>query len=128
MIGRVVSTKMKGTVTVLVDRVAKHPLYKKTFLRSKRYLADAPGDIKDGDIVEIAKVRPISKNKHWKVVKVVGKNLLEIVEAREKEAAEEAIAQVMPEEKKEEPSAISHQTEKEKEKPKNKKRKDKSES
>lgn len=107
---------MKGTVTVLVDRVAKHPLYRKTFLRSKRYLADAPGDIKDGDIVEIAKVRPISKNKHWKVVKVVGKNLLEIVEAREKEAAEEAIAQVMPEEKKEAPS------------PKDKKRKDKSES
>lgn len=101
MIGRVVSTKMKGTVTVLVDRVAKHPLYKKTFLRSKRYLADAPGDIKDGDIVEIAKVRPISKNKHWKVVKVVGKNLLEIVEAREKEAAKEAIAEIMPEEKEE---------------------------
>lgn len=120
MIGRVVSTKMKGTVTVLVDRVAKHPLYKKTFLRSKRYLADAQDVIKDGDIVEIAKVRPISKNKHWKVVKVVGKNLLEIVEAREKETAEEAIAQVMPEEKTEEPSAISHQTEKEKPKIKKK--------
>lgn len=131
MKGRVVSTKMKGTVTVLVERVAKHPLYKKTFLRSKRYLVDAFEDVRDGDIVEIIKVRPISKNKHWKVAKVVGKNLVEIVEAREKEVAKEAIAEIMPEEKKEEPSAliksesaISHQTGKEKEKPKNKKRKE----
>lgn len=116
MIGRVVSTKMKGTVTVLVDRAAKHPLYKKTFLRSKRYLADATGGIKDGDIVGLVKVRPISKNKHWKVAKIVGKNLLEIVEAKQKEAAQKAIAEVMPEEKTEEPLDISRQTEKAKNK------------
>jgi len=126
MIGRVVSTKMNKTVTVLVERVARHPLYKKTFARSKKYLVDAPEDIKDGDIVEVVKVRPISKNKHWKVVKIVGKNLLEIVEAKQKEAAEEAIAEIMPEEKTKEPSVISPQTEKEEEKPRKIKKKGKS--
>lgn len=102
MIGRVVSTKMNNTVTVLVERTARHPLYKKSFVRSKRYLVDDPIGVKDGDIVEINKVRPVSKNKHWRVAKVVGQNLAEIVEAKQKKAAEEIIAEVMPEEKTEE--------------------------
>lgn len=83
MIGRVVSAKMNErsssanrTVTVLVERTAMHPLYKKTFVRSKKYLADAPAGVREGDMVEMVKVRPISKNKHWQVVKVVGKNLV----------------------------------------------------
>lgn len=97
MIGRVVSTKMNGTAVVLVERTAMHPLYKKTFIRSKRYLADAKAGIQEGDMVEIAKVRPISKNKHWQVVKVVGKNLAEITAEKLKEQAEKVIAQVMPE-------------------------------
>lgn len=99
MIGRVVSTKMNNTVAVLVERMAKHPLYKKTFLRSKKYLVDVREGVKEGDVVEIIKVRPVSKNKHWKVVKVVGKNLAEITESALKEAAEKTIAEVMPEEK-----------------------------
>lgn len=99
MIGRVVSTKMKNTAVVLVERMAKHPLYKKTYIQSKRYLVDASIDVKDGDVVEIVKVRPISKNKHWKIVKVVGKNLAEITEEKLKAQAEEVIAEVMPEEK-----------------------------
>ncbi len=57
MTGRVVSTKLKNTVTVLVERVAMHPLYKKTFVRSKRYLVDDQIGVKDGDIVEIIKCK-----------------------------------------------------------------------
>lgn len=98
MIGRVVSTKMQKTAVVLVERVVMHPLYKKTFSRTKKYLVDDPIGVKEGDVVEIVKVRPISKNKHWKIAKVVGKNLAEIVEEEQKEAAAEVIAEVMPEE------------------------------
>lgn len=97
MIGRVVSTKMNNTITVLVERVAKHRLYKKTFTRSKKYLVDDPKGVKEGDIVEIVKIRPVSKNKHWQVTKVIGQNLAEIVEAQQKEAAAEIISEVMPE-------------------------------
>lgn len=99
MIGRVVSTKMKDTATVLVERVAKHPLYRKTFVRTKKYLVDTKIPVKEGDMVEIVKIRPVSKNKHWKVIKVVGKDLEAITEEKLKMAAEEAIAEVMPEEK-----------------------------
>src|SRR3989344_5524418 len=97
MIGRVISTKTKNTATVLVERQAKHPLYKKTFIRSKKYLADDQLMVKMGDIVEIEKVRPISKNKHWKIIKVLGRSLTEIAEQHLKEKAEEVIAEVMPE-------------------------------
>lgn len=102
MIGRVVSTKNKNTATVLVERQAMHPLYKKTFVRSKKYLADDPLDVKEGDIVEIEKVRPISKRKHWRITRVLGRSLAEIAEEQMKEKAEEVIAEVMPEEKEEE--------------------------
>ena len=98
MIGRVTSTKLKNTATVIVERTAMHPLYKKTFIRTKKYLVDDLIGVKDGDIVEITKCRPVSKNKHWKVVKVVGQDLAEIVETQQKIAAEEVIAEVMPEE------------------------------
>lgn len=99
MIGRIVSTKLKNTATILVERTAKHPLYKKTFKRSKRYLVDVSLGVKDGDIVEVVQTRPHSKNKHWKIVKVLGKSLAEIAEQQMKEKAAEIIAEVMPEEK-----------------------------
>lgn len=101
MIGRVISTKVAKTATVVVERRAKHPLYKKTFIRSKKYLVDDQIGVKDGDIVEIEKCQPVSKRKHFKIVKILGKNLVEIVEAQQRQAAEEIIAQVMPEEKEE---------------------------
>ena len=97
MIGRIVSTKMTKTVIVLIERIAKHPLYKKTYSQSKRYLVDDPIGVKMGDMVEIAKVKPISKNKHWRIVKVVGKNLEEITASVLKAAAEKVIAEIMPE-------------------------------
>lgn len=99
MIGRVVSTKMNKTITVLVERVAKHQLYKKTFVRSKRFLVDDQVGTKEGDVVEIVKIKPVSKNKHWSVLKVVGKSLAEINEEKLKAEAESLIAEVMPEEK-----------------------------
>ncbi len=114
MIGRVVSTKLKNTVTVLVERMAMHPLYKKTYVQSKRFLVDDPIGVKIGDIVDIIKCRPISKNKHWKITKVLGRNLAEIAEEKLKKEAEGIIAeavpvgrQVMPEEKIEESSVAS---------------------
>ncbi len=100
MIGRVVSTKLKNTATILVERIDMHPLYKKTYIQSKKYLVDDVLGVKEGDIVEIINCKPVSKNKHWKIVKVVGKNLEEINEANLKKAAEEVIAEVMPEEEK----------------------------
>ncbi len=99
MVGRVVSTKLKNTATVLVERVAIHPLYKKTYIQTKKYLADTQEEVKDGDIVEIIPCKPVSKRKAFRVIKILGRSLAEIAEEVMKEKAEEAIAQVMPEEK-----------------------------
>lgn len=97
MIGRVVSTKMNRTAVVLVESERKHPLYQKSYKRSKKYFADDKLGVKIGDIVEIVKIRPISKFKHWKVVKVLGRDIEEIVEEQLKEEAAEAIGEVLPE-------------------------------
>ena len=103
MIGRVVSIKSKNTATVLVERRATHPLYKKTYIRSKKYLVHDLLQTKEGDMVEIVKIKPVSKNKHWQIVALKGKNLVEIAEEKLKESAEEIIAEVIPEEKTKEP-------------------------
>lgn len=128
MIGRVISTKLKNTATVLVERTAMHPLYKKTFVRSKKYLVHDPLGVKEGDVVEIIKVRPISKNKHWQIIRVIGKSLAEIAEEKLKQAAEETIAEVMPEERSEESSDVSLQTEETDKKQKKPRKKGKSNS
>lgn len=74
LIGRVVSDKMDKTVTVLVERRAKHELYGKIVARSRKYHAhDENGDYKMGDLVEIAEGRPISKTKSWVVTRLVEK-------------------------------------------------------
>lgn len=99
MIGRVVSVKSKNTVTILVERIAKHPLYKKTYRQSKKYLADDSIGVKLGDIVDFINCKPISKRKSFKITKVLGKNFAEIAEEHLKEKAEQAISEVMPEEK-----------------------------
>lgn len=96
MIGRVVSTKSLKTVTVLVSRVAKHALYKKTYVQSKKYLVDDQKGVKIGDIVEFIKCKPISKRKNWTITKVLGKTFTEIAEAELKKRADETIAVVMP--------------------------------
>ncbi len=113
MIGRVVSTKMQKTVAVLIEREKRHPLYGKAFLRTKKYLADDPIGAKLGDIVVIEKIRPISKRKHWQVVKVLGKDIVSLEQAELKLEAMEAISEVMPEEQ-DESTAVSLQSSDEK--------------
>ncbi len=70
--GRVVSDKMTKTVTVLVERRVKHPLYGKVVTKSQKYHAhDEASVAKMGDLVEIAACRPYSKTKSWTVSKVL---------------------------------------------------------
>ena len=72
LIGKVVSDKMDKTVTVLIERHVKHPLYGKIIVRSNKYHAHNEGNTaKTGDTVEIQEGRPISKTKAWTVTKVV---------------------------------------------------------
>jgi small subunit ribosomal protein S17 len=72
--GRVVSDKMKKTVTVLVERRMKHALYGKFITRSSKYHAhDEASECKQGDLVRIEECRPLSRTKAWRVVQLVEK-------------------------------------------------------
>lgn len=69
--GTVVSDKMDKTITVLVERMIKHPLYGKYIRRTKKIHAHDPGNVcQEGDKVTIEETRPISKNKAWKLCSV----------------------------------------------------------
>ena len=71
-VGRVVSNKMDKTVTVLLERQVKHPLYGKYIKRSSKVHAhDEDNACQEGDTVKIAECRPISKHKAWRVVDIV---------------------------------------------------------
>jgi len=77
LIGRVVSDKMEKTVTVLVERKVKHPMYGKIMVRSKKYHAHNEGNTaRAGDLVEIAETRPISRTKAWSVTSVLEKAIV----------------------------------------------------
>lgn len=83
--GVVVSTKMQNTAVVEITRKIAHPLYKKLLKRSKKHKVHTEGvSVKVGDTVKIVEVKPISKDKHFKIY---------IAEKKGKEA-------VIPEEKK----------------------------
>lgn len=70
--GTVASDKMDKTVVVLVNRIKEHPLYKKKFTVSKKYKAhDEENQYKIGDIVEIVSVKPISRDKKYKVLRKI---------------------------------------------------------
>ena len=74
LIGKVVSDKRSKTVTVLIERRTKHELYGKIVAKSSKYHAhDEAGAYKNGDVVEIAESRPISKTKSWVVTRLVQK-------------------------------------------------------
>ena len=74
LIGRVVSDKMDKTVTVLVERRVKHPMYNKIIVRSSKYHAhDGDNTVKSGDLVEIQEGRPMAKTKSWVVTKLLEK-------------------------------------------------------
>lgn len=75
--GKVVSDKMDKTVTVLVERKVKHPIYGKVIRRSKKFHAhDEKNEFHEGDIVVIRESRPISKSKSWVVSELVEKSRL----------------------------------------------------
>ncbi|MFY1004952.1 30S ribosomal protein S17, partial [Escherichia coli] len=70
--GRVVSNKMNKTVTVLVERQVKHALYGKYIKRStKLHAHDADNACKEGDVVRVTEIAPMSKTKNWRVVEVI---------------------------------------------------------
>ena len=72
--GRVVSDKMDKTVTVLIERRVKHPVYGKIINRSSRIKAhDESNQCGVGDLVEIQETRPLSKTKAWALVEVIEK-------------------------------------------------------
>ncbi len=67
--GTVVSTKMKDTITVAVERYVQHPKYKKFMRRTKKFLVhDAGNTAKEGEVVDIRETRPLSKRKHFELV------------------------------------------------------------
>jgi small subunit ribosomal protein S17 len=78
-IGVVVGKKMKKTVTVLVSRQVRHPLYRKTVRRKKTFLAhDELEKCQLGDVVRIVETRPISKRKKWRVLEITGQKVTEV--------------------------------------------------
>ena len=71
-IGRVVSNKMRKSVTVSIERLVKHPVYGKFIRRTTKVMAhDEDGTCREGDTEAIVECRPISKRKSWRVVEVV---------------------------------------------------------
>jgi small subunit ribosomal protein S17 len=75
LVGRVVSDKMQKTVTVLVERRVRHALVGKTITRSKKYHAHVDGgEYREGDLVEIAECRPLSRTKSWLVTRLLEKS------------------------------------------------------
>ena len=70
--GSVISARMDKSITVLVVRQFKHPLYKKYIRRSTRLHAhDESNDCREGDIVLIEECRPLSKMKSWRLIRVL---------------------------------------------------------
>ncbi len=71
-IGLVKSDKMDKTVTVLVERKIKHPIYGKFLTRSKKYMAhNNNNDAHEGDLVRIVETRPLSAKKRWRVAEII---------------------------------------------------------
>ena len=73
--GIIVSSKMNKTATVLVKRFYIHPSFKKRVQARKKYHADNEMGAKEGQEVEIAQCRPLSKTKKWKITKILSRQL-----------------------------------------------------
>jgi small subunit ribosomal protein S17 len=72
--GRVISNKMDKTVTVLVERRVKHPLYGKFMLRSTKIHAhDEDNACSEGDVVRVEQCRPLAKTKTWRLLEILEK-------------------------------------------------------
>jgi len=73
-VGIVASNKMEKTITVLIERRIKHPIYGKYVKKSKKFMAhDEANECSIGDLVKIEESRPLSKRKRWKLVEVIEK-------------------------------------------------------
>ncbi len=84
--GRVVSNRMDKTVVVAVETPKHHKLYKKTIRRVVKYKAhDENNECRQGDMVRIIETRPLSKQKRWRVAKIITKG--EVAEVQSKEIA-----------------------------------------
>ena len=76
-VGIVVSNKMQKTIVVKVESRYSHPIYSKTMVKTKKYVAhDESGQCNIGDQVLVQETRPLSKRKRWKLVKVLSKSSL----------------------------------------------------
>lgn len=79
-VGRVVSTKMEKTVVVVVDQSRTHRIYKKAVRQAKRFkVHDQNGVCNEGDLVRIQETRPLSKDKRWRVLEVLGKSAVDLL-------------------------------------------------
>lgn len=73
-IGKVVSDKMQKTITVAIEELVQHKLYKKSVKRTIKFLAhDENEEAHIGDRVQIMETRPLSKHKRWRLVQIVEK-------------------------------------------------------
>ncbi len=71
-VGKVISDKMSKTVVVSVERLIRHPVYKKVVRRAKNYKAhDERNECHIGDVVRIIETRPLSKDKRWKIMDIL---------------------------------------------------------
>ncbi|PID48832.1 MAG: 30S ribosomal protein S17 [Proteobacteria bacterium] len=72
LMGRVISDKMDKSIVVLMERYVKHPIYGKFVRRSKKYhVHDENNECRVGDTISFKECRPLSKTKHWTLIKVV---------------------------------------------------------
>lgn len=71
-VGKVTSNKMEKSITVMIERKIKHPMYGKFIQKSTKFIAhDEKNDCNIGDTVKIMETRPLSKNKRWRLVEIV---------------------------------------------------------
>ncbi len=71
IIGKVISAKMLNTVVVQVDTQVAHPKYSKRLRRTSKYHAHVTIPVKEGDLVKIHQIKPVSKTKTWQVDEVI---------------------------------------------------------
>lgn len=77
LVGKVISDKCDKTITVKIETYKKDPLYGKRVKKSKNYAVhDEKNEAKVGDIVRIVETRPLSKNKHFRLVEIVEKAII----------------------------------------------------
>ncbi|NLW51035.1 MAG: 30S ribosomal protein S17 [Candidatus Brocadiaceae bacterium] len=87
--GVVKSDKMDKTVTVTVERLVKHPRFKKYVRRKNTFMAHDPQQTaREGDVVEIESTRPLSRHKRWRLVRVLGRGLASRAGIRPSEEAQ----------------------------------------